>query len=44
MEPTAQAMLIETHWNTIKDPSLAPSLKAMIDNRAQSGDAAIALV
>jgi hypothetical protein len=43
MEPMAQSMLIETRWDAIKDPSLAPYLKAMIESNAQYSDAATAV-
>ena len=31
MEPLAQAMLLETRWKDIRDPSLVPDLEAMLD-------------
>lgn len=43
MEPMAQSMLIETKWNAIKDPSLAPYLEAMIESKANLMDAATAV-
>jgi hypothetical protein len=43
MEPIAQSMLIETKWNAIKDPSLAPYLEAMIESKANLIDAATAV-
>jgi len=43
MEPIAQSMLIETRWDAVKDPSLAPYLKAMIESKAQYNDAATAI-
>jgi hypothetical protein len=43
MEPIAQSMLVETRWDEIKDPSLAPALKAMIDSNARDADAGAAV-
>lgn len=43
MEPIAQSMLIETRWNVVKDPSLAPYLRAMIESTAEDTDAAAAV-
>jgi len=43
MEPMAQSMLIETRWDALQDPSLAPALKAMIDSNQQWSDAATAV-
>lgn len=43
IEPIAQSMLVETRWNAIRDPSLAPYLKAMIESKATSMDAGSAL-
>jgi hypothetical protein len=31
MEPLAQAMLLETRWKDIRDPSLVPDLEALLD-------------
>lgn len=31
LNPMAQAMLLETHWNDIRDSSLVPDLEAMLD-------------
>ena len=31
MDPLAQAMLLETRWKNISDPSLAPDLEAMLE-------------
>ena len=31
MEPLARAMLLETRWKEIRDPSLVPDLEAMLD-------------
>jgi hypothetical protein len=43
MEPMAQSMLIETRWSTVADPSLASSLKAMIDSKEENTDPATAI-
>lgn len=43
MEPMAQSMLIETKWDAIKDPLLAPYLEAMIESNANLMDAATAV-
>jgi len=43
MNPIEQSMLIETRWRAVKDPSLAPYLKAMIESKAKNMDAATAL-
>ncbi|MBS1815287.1 MAG: hypothetical protein JSS87_10465 [Acidobacteria bacterium] len=43
MSPIARSMLIETRWNAIRDPSLAPELIAMIKSKARNMDAAAAV-
>jgi hypothetical protein len=43
MEPLMQSMLIETRWNAIKDPSLAPALQAMIGRIDNDTDASTAM-
>ncbi|HEV3218172.1 MAG TPA: hypothetical protein VGZ48_00265 [Candidatus Acidoferrales bacterium] len=36
MDPLAQAMLLETRWKNIKDPSLVPYLQAILDTPSDS--------
>jgi hypothetical protein len=38
MDSLAQAMLLETRWKEIRDPSLIPDLEAMLDGPAEVGE------